>query len=140
MLNRWIRWFIVLFGVMNLVSCIYNGCVGKWEVACCEFSSSLLFFLLVLYDWAVERSLSTTRRRWFRNGWIQCQSTMDEKLLSRYRHFLDTGLSVGNPRVDEVNHTRCRILSSLWTSLKNRMVNDNFEHYDDESKNSTEDC
>ena len=140
MLNRWIRLFSILIGALNLASCIYNGCVGKWEVACCEFSSSLLFFLLVLYDWAVERKLSDTRRRWFRNGWIQCQSTMDEKLLSRYRHLLDIGLSVGNPRVDEVNHTRCRTLFSLWASLKNRMVNDNFEHYDDESKNSTEDC
>lgn len=141
MLNRWIRWFSILMGVMNLACCIYDGCTDKWEVACCEFTTSMVFFTLALYDWAMKRMLSVTRRRWFRNGWIQCQSTMDEKLLSRYRHLLDIGLSVGNPRVDEVNHTRCRTLGQiLWNNLRLEIDKTDFSTDDDAWKNSTEDC
>lgn len=140
MLNKRIRWFIVLFGVMNLADCIHCMCVGKWEVSCCEFTISILCFLFALYAWMVERELSATRRKWFRNGWIQCQSTMDSKLLSRYRLLLIEKQSTTNPRVDELNTIRCRTLSSLWASLRNRLINDNFEHYDYEGKNGTEDC
>lgn len=139
MLNRWIRIIVILFGVMNLVHCIHCMCVGKWEVACCEFTTATLLFLLALYDWTMEKELSATRRKWFRNGWIQCQSTMDSKLLSRYRLLLDKEQSTTSPRVDELNIIRCRTLISLWASLRNRLINDNFEHYDYEGKNSTED-
>ena len=139
MLNGWIRWFSILMGVVNLACCIYNGCTDRWEVACCEFATSMVFLTLALYDWAVKRMLSVTRRRWFRNGWIQCQSTMDEKLLNRYRLLLQWKHSTTNPRVNEVNHIRCHTVYSLRDSLRKRMMNDNFEHYDYESKNGTED-
>lgn len=140
MLNRWIRLYCILMGALNLADCIYNGCVSKWEVACCEFTTAALFFLLALYDWIMKKRLFATRRKWFRNGWIQCQSTMDSKLLSRYRLLLDKEQSTTSPRVDELNIIRCRTLSSLWASLRNRLINDNFEHYDYEGKNGTEDC
>lgn len=133
MLNKGIRWFIVLSGLLNLAYCIYSWCVGKWEVSCYKFTTSILFFLLALYDWVVERRFSVTRQKWFRNGWIQCQSTIDEKLLRRYRLLLQWKQSTTNPRVDEVNHIRCHILYSLWYSLRNKMINDNFKHYDNES-------
>lgn len=140
MLNRWIRWFILLFGVMNLAHCIYSGCVSKWEVACCEFTTALLLFLLALYDWTTERRLSATRRKWFRNGWIRCQNRVDQHLLNRYRHLLDVEKSTTSPRVDEVNRTRCRILGcTLWGELRFSMDGTDFNIDDDERKNCIED-
>lgn len=70
MLNGWIRWFSILMGVMNLACCIYNGCTDRWEVACCEFATAALFFLLALYDWIMKERLFATRRKWFRQGWV----------------------------------------------------------------------
>lgn len=140
MLNRWIRWFSILIGVMNLAHSIYNGYVGKWEVACCEFTTAALFFLLALYDWIMKERLSATRRKWFRQGWVRCQGRMDQHLLNRYRQLLDAELSIRSPRVDEVNHTRCRTLNQiLWNDLRLEMDKTDFNTDDDAWKNCIED-
>lgn len=140
MLNRWIRWFIILFGLMNLAHCIYSGCVGKWEVSCCEFTTSMVFFLLALYDWTVEGRLSATRRKWFRQGWVRCQGRIDLHLLNRYRQLLDVEKSTVSPRVDEVNRIRCRTLGcTLWDELRYNMDETDFSTDDDAWKDIIED-
>lgn len=139
MLNGWIRWFIIIFGMLNLAHCIYSGCVGKWEVSCCEFTISMLFFLLALYDWTMERRLSATRRKWFRSGWVQGLNAMDRALLTRYKQLLNEEQSTVSPRVDEINRIRCRTSNDAWNRLIQILNRNNFKNDDYERENSTED-
>jgi hypothetical protein len=57
---------------------------------------------------------------------------MDQHLLNRYIQLLDVELSIRNPRVDEVNHTRCRTLGQiLWNDLRLEIDETDFSTDDD---------
>ena len=65
---------------------------------------------------------------------------MDQHLLNRYRQLLDVKLSIRSPRVDEVNHTRCRTLGQiLWNDLRLEMDKTDFNTDDGAWKNCIED-
>lgn len=138
MLNKWTKTIIALFALMATAHCIHCGCVEEWRTALGSCIIALLLFILLLYDWMVGREMAATRRHWFRSGWCNCANTMDIKLLNRYRQLLHEEQSTTSPRVDEVNRIRVHTLGSLMASLKNRMVNDSFLHYENENRLNTE--